>query len=194
MKAPLETAGPFSLGIKMQISAAQTNSIQSFRHEMRGAGCWGACYEAACFIEHQFGWRRVDGVYALPDGRPIFYHSWNMLDDGVILDGTADQFGEGRDVAVCSTGDDVSLRYRQKFTAAHNPLITPWLAGVSYTGVPDQVFWHRAEASRQLKPGWWLADPEPYLSWFRSGALLYPMFAKMRDRYRERGYEVSRLV
>lgn len=172
----------------------QVGAIRSYRHEMRLAGCWGACYEVACFIEQAFGWRRMDGVYALADGRPVFYHSWNILADGAICDGTADQFGEGEDVAILAGDALLKARYREKYTAAHNPLSTSWLVGRPYAGVPDQVFWDAAEAAGKLRPGWWLSDRAGYLAWFKDGASQYPMFATMRDRYRERGYDATGLV
>ncbi|KPF58442.1 hypothetical protein IP85_10320 [Rhizobium sp. AAP116] len=31
------------------------------------------------------------------------------------------------------------------------------------------------------------------VTWFRRGAAIYPMFAKIRDRYRARGYDVAGL-
>ncbi|WP_377275398.1 hypothetical protein [Rhizobium sp. R86522] len=177
----------------MLITPQQTDVIRSFRHEMRLAGCWGACFEVACFIEHQFDWRRIDGVYELPDGRPIFLHSWNMMSDGTLVDGTADQFGEGRDIAIHPCGSPDHLRYRDRYTAAHNPLKTSWLATRPYSGVPDQTFWDDEEARRTLAPGWWISEPQPYVAWFKSGATMYPMFRTMRERYRQRGYEIASL-
>ncbi len=178
----------------MLLSAEYVSSISAFRHNVRLAGGWGGCYEVACFIEHRFSWRRVDGVYGLPDGRPIFLHSWNVTPEGFLCDGTADQFGEGEDVVLLGLGCAQARRYRDKYTAAHNPSVTPWLRRAPYTGVPDRQFWERAEEAKILPPGWWLDDRAGYLSWFTDGAREYPMFATMRDRYRERGYDVSALA
>lgn len=176
----------------MIVADQQLEEIRAQRHSMRLVGCWGACFEVACFVEHKYGWRRVDGVYALPDGRPIFLHSWNVMPDGWIVDGTADQFGEGLNVAVLSPEVAVP-RYREKFTAAHNPQTTPWLAKMPYAGLPDQMFWDEQEGSKSLVPGWWLSDRETYLSWFKRGAAVYPKFGIMRERYRDRGYDVAGL-
>ncbi|MBA4797549.1 MAG: hypothetical protein H2043_09125 [Rhizobiales bacterium] len=172
----------------------QISVIRAFRHRMRLAGCWGACFEVSCFIQHTFGWVRVDGVYALPDGRPIFLHSWNALSDGSLLDGTADQFGEGDDVGIYPRNSPSFLRYREKYTIAHNPENTAWLKGQPYVGLPDRDFWDAAEARKELPPGWWLAHPQQYLSWFRNGAAHYPMFATMREAYHRRGYDITHLV
>jgi hypothetical protein len=176
------------------IADLQMEEIRAHRHRMRLAGCWGGCYEVACFIEHRFGWRRVDGVYALSDGRPIFLHSWNVAPEGFLCDGTADQFGEGGDIVILAAQAVQARRYRDKYTAAHSPSVTPWLKGAPYIGVPDRQFWEDAEEKKKLPPGWWLDDRAGYLSWFASGARQYPMFATMRDRYRQRGYDVSALV
>lgn len=177
----------------MIITDLQSEEIRDYRHQKRLAGCWGACFEVACFIEQCYGWRRVDGVYALPDGRPVFLHSWNAMPDGRLLDGTADQFGEGFDIALHAPGTPAFSRYREKYTAAHNPREIPWLATRAYIAMPDQNFWDEQEARKVLFPGWWLADTSSYLAWFRSGAAIYPMFATMRERYRERGYDIAGL-
>jgi hypothetical protein len=175
------------------LSADHVSAISTFRHEVRLAGCWGGCYEVACFIEHRFGWRRVDGVYSLPDGRPIFLHSWNVTPEGILCDGTADQFGEGEDVLILSVESGEGARYRDKYTDAHNPSVTQWLQGAPYIGVPDRQFWENAEREKKLPSGWWLDDRAGYLSWFENRAEQYPMFAVMRDRYHQRGYEVGDL-
>ncbi len=177
----------------MIMTDLQRDEIRAYRHQMRLAGCWGGCFEVACFIEYRYGWRRVDGVYGLPDGRPIFLHSWNMMPDGSLVDGTADQFGEGHDIAVHPEGTPDFSRYREKYTAAHNPHETAWLATRAYSGMPDQVFWNEQEARKSLAPGWWLADTGLYLAWFRRGIPIYPMFATMRERYRERAYDIADL-
>lgn len=177
----------------MLLFADYLNAIKTYRHKVRLGGCWGGCYEVACFIEYQFGWRRVDGVYALPDGRPIFLHSWNITPDGSLCDGTADQFGEGYDVVRLDAGCVPAERYRERYTTVHNPSVTPWLKGAPYVGLSDRSFWDNAEEEKALPPGWWLADRVTYLSWFANGVRQYPMFASMRDRYRQRGYDVDDL-
>ena len=90
---------PWVTGIAMLDSAA-IDVVKDYRHRMRLAGCWGACFEVSCFIEQAYCYRRVDGVYQLPCGTPVFKHSWNSASDGTIIDATADQFFHDHDVAI----------------------------------------------------------------------------------------------
>lgn len=166
-------------------------AIKNYRHEMRLAGCWGGCYEVSCFIEHRYGFRRVDGVYQLSDGTPVFKHAWNVTDDGTIIDGTADQFLHGHDVAIHRTESDPATHYRQKYTRAHNPMRIPWLAKFPYVGVPDEEFWNASYRERRLGPGWWLADNKAYLEWLLGNASRYWLFAAKRDEYLELGYDCA---
>ncbi|WP_143530598.1 hypothetical protein [Rhizobium sp. RU36D] len=166
-------------------------AIKDYRHEMRLAGCWGACYEVSCFIEHRYGFRRFDGVYQLSDGTPVFKHSWNVTPDGGIIDGTADQFFHGEDVATHGAGDPRAVRYREKFTRAHNPARVDWLAAHTYIGMPDEEFWSTRYSERRLGPGWWLLDNSDYLAWLNDNADRYWLFARKREEYQTLGYDCA---
>jgi hypothetical protein len=172
------------------LSPSQIQTIRGHRHSVRLNGCWGGCYEVSCFIEHEHGWRRRDGVYQLADGRPVFRHAWNEADDGTIIDGTADQFFHGADVVVLARGDDGYTRYRERYTIAHNPAITPWLATRPYVGIPDDEYWKQRYEAGKLGPGWWLADNAAYLEWLVAGAGDYWQFAAKLREYRESGFPV----
>lgn len=170
------------------LSDAEFGAIRDYRHRMRRTGCWGACYEVSCFIEHRYGHRRFDGVYQLADGTPVFKHSWNVTDGGVIVDGTADQFFHGEDIAVHGPGSPAAAHYREKYTRAHNPDKTPWLASRPYADVPDEEFWAERYRSRRLGPGWWLEDNRAYLAWMMANAEVYPLVAAKLQEYRSLGY------
>jgi hypothetical protein len=166
----------------------QIETIRSHRHRLRLAGEWGACYETSCFIEHHFHWRRRDGVYQLHDGTPVILHSWNEADDGTIIDGTADQFFEGHDVAVFGAGDPGRQNYRARYTPTHNPAVTAWLANCPYIGSTDGEYWNGRDQARMLGPGWWLADNRDYLRWLLDGAARYWFFSAKVAEYRDLGY------
>jgi hypothetical protein len=176
------------LGRISMLSESEIKLVRDKRHSFRLNGCWGACYETSCFIEYQFGWRRRDGVYQLPDGTPVFRHSWNQADDGTIIDGTADQFFRGQDIAIFSVGDLGHDAYRDRYTSAHNPAISPWLAGRAYVGVPDDEYWEQRHEARMLGPGWWLGDNRDYLRWLLDGASRYWLFGAKVKSYRDLGY------
>ncbi|MDI6026337.1 hypothetical protein QBK99_09065 [Corticibacterium sp. UT-5YL-CI-8] len=172
------------------LSRTEIDTIVSYRHHVRSNGCWGGCFEVSCFIEHKFGWRRRDGVFQLENGTPVFLHSWNHDADGAIVDGTADQFLLGEDVAFTPYGERGQNSYREKYTRAHNPSQTPWLCSNPYVGVPDQEFWNARYEARELGPGWWLADNGAYLDWMRTGAKHYWLFATKLNEYQAAGYPV----
>lgn len=175
------------------LTEKQINSIRDYRHHLRVNGCWGACYETSCFIEHSFGWSRREGVYQLLDGTPVCSHAWNQADDGTIIDGTVDQFFSGHDIAVFRPGDRGHGHYRDRYSATHNPAIVPWLAGQPYAGAPDNEFWHERQQAHMLGPGWWLKDNRDYLQWLSSGAARYWFFGAKLKEYRDLGYLVSNL-
>ncbi|MCF3643091.1 hypothetical protein LXM94_24325 [Rhizobium sp. TRM95111] len=170
------------------LSDEQGAEIRAYRHRVRRDGCWGGCFEVSCFIERHFGWRRRDGVYQLADGTPVFKHAWNETVDGGILDGTADQFAQGEDIACHAAGSAALRRYRDRYSQAHNPQRTAWLSGQPYLGLPDRAFWQQRYEARRLGPGWWLDDNADYLRWLLNGARLYPTFAAKVDEYRSLGY------
>jgi len=168
-------------------------SIREYRHRMRLAGRWGACFEVACFVEYQFGWKRRDGVYQLADGTPVFKHAWNETPDGWIVDGTADQFFHGGDIETIAPGSASHGLYRETYTIAHNPAMTPWLRERPWPGEPDDSFWNRLYREKRLGPGWWLADVDArtaYASWLSAGAETYPLFRAKLEEYRALGYAI----
>ena len=172
------------------LARAVIASIVEYRHHVRRIGCWGGCFEVSCFIEHEFGWKRRDGVFQLEGGVPVFLHSWNEDADGTIIDGTADQFFLGEDVACLCRGEKGQNAYREKYTRAQNPVETPWLQGRAYVGMPDQDFWNARHKAGTLGPGWWLSDNSAYLDWMRTGSDTYWLFAEKLSEYRAAGYPV----
>lgn len=52
----------------------------------------GRCGRVAEALETEFGWQRQSGYLKLLDESVSWVHCWNLLDDGSILDATADQF------------------------------------------------------------------------------------------------------
>ena len=168
----------------------QIAEIMAYRHHVRLNGCWGGCYEVSCFIEHQFGHRRRDGVFRLTDGTPVFLHSWNEGPEALVIDATADQFGIGHDLALMRPEDPDRAYYSARYTAALNPKVTPWLDGRPYVGAADRDYWQRRYDERRLGPGWWLDDNHAYCNWLRDKAETYPMFAAKLVEYRSLGYAV----
>lgn len=80
----------------------------------------GRCGNVSAAVEVEFGWKRECGYLRLLDGSVSWVHCWNRMNDGVIVDVTADQF--------CSLwcGDLVTVD-------PGDPLITNYL--------PDPVDW-----------------------------------------------------
>jgi hypothetical protein len=54
----------------------------------------GRCGPVAAAIETELGWQRECGYLRLLDGSVSWVHCWNRMDTGVIVDATADQFGD----------------------------------------------------------------------------------------------------
>lgn len=54
----------------------------------------GRCGNVAAAIENEFGWTRECGYLRLLDGSVNWVHCWNRVDEGGIVDATADQFGD----------------------------------------------------------------------------------------------------
>jgi hypothetical protein len=148
--------------------------IAAFRHNMRNLGQRGACYEVAQYIQWRFGVPAQEGVYQAAGGAPIVLHRWNLLPNGDILDGAADQFCEGADISIIPAGTTLATRYRPIWTCAFNPGTIQWLRDRAWTGLPDKEWWDRNTA---LPLGWWLADPGPYHAWREVMAARYKSFA-----------------
>ena len=138
-------------------TAPDLDWIRMERHLIREEeGGGGQSAFLADAIERELGWPSFTGVYLAPSGEPIRVHAWNVLPDGRILDATADQFGEGRDLAVVAPGDPAWARYRAEWTPAYNPSLAarhPELAGCEWGGRPDMA----ALMSRiDDRRAWWL--------------------------------------
>ena len=69
------------------------------------------CYRVARDIEEKLGLEHVLGVYVgaevngYDEGDGNYYHEWNEDEDGVIVDATADQFGDADPVRVLALDD-----------------------------------------------------------------------------------------
>ena len=70
----------------------------------RTEGGGGQCGIVSECIAIKYGYHEDGGCYIMPDGRHIA-HMWNRLNTEMILDVTADQFGEGDNVRVTYVGD-----------------------------------------------------------------------------------------
>ena len=148
---------------------------------MRLSGARGACHEVSQFIEHEFGFIAKSGVYECADGRPIFEHRWNIMNDGSILDGTADQFAEGFDVLILKTNHQNLARYRPIYTDSFNPKSIEWLKHKPYAGASDAKWWSGNKNLYADQPGWWLEDMQPYLLWKKSMNEAYESFRREDD-------------
>jgi hypothetical protein len=138
--------------------------IQDFRHRMRENGQRGACYEVSQFIQWRFGLPAQEGVYQLPTGEPICLHRWNLTPNGDILDGTADQFCEGRDVDLIPSGNPRTARYRPIWTIAFNPNTVAWHQAAPWTGLADEEWWAKNSHLDNCN-GWWLKETGPFIAW-----------------------------
>ncbi len=128
------------------------------------------CSKAAAVLEAEFGWPRRFGRLRLLDTRVCWQHCWNLLEDGRILDATADQF-ESRWL-----GDIVVLEALHPHAAAYQPAQPLWTLTlreqegvVELTAARDGAEWHGAAmpcanwiaAARQvltMMTGWSLHD------------------------------------
>ncbi len=157
------------------------DKIKIFRHKMRLNGARGACHEVSQFIEHEFGFMAKSGVYECADGRPIFEHRWNIMDDGSILDGTADQFAEGFDVIILKANHQNISHYRPIYTDSFGPKSIDWLKSRSYIGVSDAQWWSENKKIYTDQPGWWLDDIQHYLIWKKFMSETYESFTRKDD-------------
>lgn len=144
---------------------------------MRQNGARGACYEVSQLIFKQFGFHTAEGVYQHSDGRPIYLHRWNIMPDGSILDGTADQFGEGHDVFTIDPSNAFFQRYRPIWTNAFNPSTIDTYKNMPWTNFSDQDYWNK----NQDPQGWWLEDLSIYIEWKRQMVEQYPSFRRKDD-------------
>jgi len=127
--------------------------------EMEGGG--GMCGIVTEELHDLFGWDRLAVSYLSPSGELITSgHFVSLLSDGTIVDPTADQFGEGRNVVVLSPGDQGYGRYRPEFyqdfhPGTHPDVLSGW-AG-SWAGEFDVDAEMRLRKERGY--GWWVDDP-----------------------------------
>ncbi len=95
----------------------ERQAILTLRRQVRfqdGRPYDARCSKVATALQAQFGWKREWGRLRLLDARVCWQHCWNRLDDGRILDATADQF-EARwlgDLVVLEASDPHARAYR----------------------------------------------------------------------------------
>jgi hypothetical protein len=147
-----------------RLPSSVAGEIEQFRHRMRCLGQRGACYEVSQFIQWRFGLPAQEGVYQTAAGEPVCLHRWNLLANGDILDGTADQFCEGEDISLLSYASPRAKRYRPIWTHAFNPDTIAWHQGTVWTGLPDQEWWEQ-NGEFETATGWWLQDVGPFVEW-----------------------------
>ena len=159
----------------LSIEGDVIGAIEAFRHQMRGFGQRGACYEVSQFIQWRFGFPTQEGVYQTVAGEPICVHRWNLLPDRDILDGTADQFCEGDDISIIHVGSPRAKRYRPIWTCSFNPETIAWHHDIPWTGVPDQEWWQQ-NGQLEARNGWWLQDKGKFVDWRRQMEARYESF------------------
>jgi hypothetical protein len=157
------------------LSKDDAKEIAGFRHEMRALGQRGACYEVSQFIQWRWGFPSQDGIYQMVSGEPICQHRWNLLPDGNILDGTADQFCEGGDITIVAMSDPRAKRYRPIWTCSFNPDTITWHHGTPWMGIPDREWW-RQNCELETHQGWWLEDRRQFYEWRYRMEALYESF------------------
>lgn len=108
---------------KKRPNARDIEAMRVERHETRVAeGGGGMCHRMSEWIEATYGWPQTGGAYCAPSGEcAIEAHYWNILPDGAILDSTADQVGEGKDIEIITPNDPAFARYRPEWDDDFNP-------------------------------------------------------------------------
>lgn len=136
--------------------------LRALRAEIRmEEGGGGMCHMVTEVISHHHDVERLWVSYLDRVGEVICAaHMICILQDGTILDPTADQFGEGHDVRILRPDDPEYGRYRPEFTQDYHPGHED---GTTVTGWAK--FWSgRADDDRQdaltaeRGEGWWLED------------------------------------
>lgn len=133
-------------------------------------GGGGMCHFVSEWIEYHYGWRREGGVYVSRDGEVIVdAHYWNVLPDGSILDATADQTGEGKDIAIIPPNDPDHGRYAEEWYDDWHPQLPHWKANPKRIGVrkPEHFtgkmdYDLAAEIQQERGPVWWVTHPDQY--------------------------------
>lgn len=94
--------------------AHMVQTVESVRTE---EGLGGQCGWVAEILATRHGWDMYSGIYHSLDGRPIGDHVWNVhTPSGIIIDATADQFGEGTQIRILTPSDPTHARYRHAQT------------------------------------------------------------------------------
>ncbi|MFC5182746.1 YunG family protein [Actinomadura harenae] len=68
-----------------------------------GNPAWGHCDITSLVVNDFFGGRLVCGEVLTADGEPVCAHWWNLLDSGLEIDMTLEQFLDGQRVVRCET-------------------------------------------------------------------------------------------
>ena len=81
------------------------------------------CSESSEYLEARFGWPRHCGTYLTVSLEPVGDHCWNFLEDGSIIDITADQFGESgyMGIKIVRPDDPEYYRYRSSWEEDWHP-------------------------------------------------------------------------
>lgn len=152
------------------LDEAMTAYIRRVRQECRDEEYGGGmCHQVTEILAYEFGIGRLAVSYLSRDGEVICAgHYVNLLSDGSLLDGTADQFGEGHDVRLLRPDDPEYGRIRPEFDIDYTPALYPdelagW--GETWSGEGDWEQQDRLCAARDH--GWWVDDPELLLAHYR---------------------------
>jgi|GEM_PF-3002947 hypothetical protein len=144
----------------MRLTRAQITSIIALRNEIReGEGGGGMCHFVSEALSGLYGWERIDGTYTTRKGEVICgAHLWNKLPNGILIDATADQFGEGHDIRVLHIGDPEYSRYRPSWNEGWNPDLVPdcprHLGYSDWAGELDEN--QNVRLKQERGRGWWL--------------------------------------
>lgn len=96
------------------LTQADLTTIEAIVEDIRmGEGHGGQCGFVAEVLYNDFGWLNCGGVYHSADGHPIGDHVWSVHEEtGILIDATADQFGEGAAIRILDPSDPLYARYR----------------------------------------------------------------------------------
>lgn len=151
-------------GRDVALDDALFDQLRAWRHECRTSeGGGGMCHLVTEILMAERGVSRMAVTYLSPDGDVICCgHYISILPDGTLLDGTADQFGQGHDIRILRPGDAQYGLYRPEFYEDYSPGLYPdelkdWLP--FWTGETDWDLQDRMTAERGLC--WWVEDPAP---------------------------------
>ena len=112
------------VGAKKTIDIPQIRAILKTLREEDGEG---QCHTMADILENKFGWEKASGFYLYPtpdkghNGHGD--HSWNVMKDGTIIDGTHDQFGPP-DILVVPPGAAIQKKYHAYCGSHECPICT----------------------------------------------------------------------